>query len=87
MNLSSHLGADFLFSGNFLHNASFANVVSQRLFAVAVKPHLHSHHSRGGVSVVWRGNQNGVEVFDFFEHLAEVRELLRLRRELFASGI
>ena len=78
--LIAHLRGDLFLPGEVTQVARLVNRVRQRFLHVGVLAHLHRHGGGERVMVVWRGNDDRVDVpADFVEHFAIVAEKFCLR--------
>jgi len=72
LSLVAHLCGDFGVARGFGDHTSFVDVVCEGFFAVDVFAELDRGHGDDGVLVVGCGDDDGVDVFLFVEHLAVV---------------
>ena len=70
--LVAHLGLDVVFSGGLGQGSGFVDRVGEGFFAVDVFASFYCCHCYDGVGVVGGCDYDGVEVFFFVEHDAEV---------------
>ncbi len=75
MNLRPHLRRLFRFGGFDSDKPSFGDGMRERLFAVNVLAHPQRHDRGLRMTVIGGADDDGIEVFGFLDHLAEVVEL------------
>ena len=76
--LVAHLSGDLLRLGELAQLAGLVNIVAQRLLAVDGQPGVEGADAGGKVTVIGRGDPNGVEMFLLIEELAVVAIDLRV---------
>ncbi len=70
--LIAHLRNDFIFPGSFGERAGFEHGMGDRLLNVNMLTRPHAFHGDISVGVVWRSNDDRIDVFLLLQHLAEV---------------
>ena len=80
--LHAHLANALVHAGGFDDGRPFLNLERQRLLDINIAPGIQSVNCDGGVPVVGRGDQHGVDFFHF-EQLPMIGEVTRVRRLLF----
>jgi len=79
VNLRAHLRGQFVLVGQLDHHADLRHRMGQRLFTVAVFAHPHGGHGGGGMDVIGRGDEHGVDLIaHLVQQLAKIAVLLGL---------
>ena len=79
MPLVAHLRGDLVLVRHFAELAGLGDVVAERFLAVDALAQLHGDHRRGGMMVVGRGDEHGVDLLvQLVEHAAVIVEGLDL---------
>ena len=77
--LVAHLGAEFFLFGQFTQDTSLFHCVGERFLHINMLAHTHSHGGGDSMRVIGSGNHHCIDALvEFFEHLAEIVELLGL---------
>ena len=85
VDLSSHLGDEFVLAGDCCHQSGFVDAVGQRFLAVAMLAEFHRHHPGRGVDMIRGTDHDRVDlVVHLIEHRAEI--LIPLGRGEFLKG-